>query len=798
MKKILSLILALIMMLSTATMIFADEAIADEAPVEVDETASAYYEAVKFLVNYDIMHGKGDTLGVYDNVKRYEAALFFGRILTGWTDDSTWEDGILNSSEFTDLAGTAAEAFYGAISYVNQMGVIEGYGDGKFGPEDGIRYQDLLAMAVRALGYSEKYPWGCIQKAVELGLTDGITGVAYTDTLKREVVAQVIYNTLFAQKKAGSTLAKDVFDLELAWTTVIITGTDKTTGVPAGYVSYAIVNADGTIGNDTYYAPAEQFGFTGEHDDEKAFAALYNVMFETTAEYGLNNVITAESLELETIANEGLYDKKLAGWDIQVFLADYDIVTRYTTKTYLNAEPEIIISGVGLGMLDYQFVDTTKDVQYVVDWATGNIIKIDYANLITTYDMAWLKKDGKTTLVPADEGFDGYEWYDGEVYGLTADKPLDWDIVNMRFPVINDSWEYLCVGPVIYYHWDYYHHCAVDDLCGSDSCCPLGEECPLWEDNNHDPRHQFCKGHGSWKNCDEYKDWEDAKGGPKKVHGTDEFNDNNMEKALWANLLSEDEYTIASIDPTYTIEWYYNALLDTYFKFRETDDDVWDKISEDDEIGIIYMDEATRANLSSVLNYTGVQYDKYTVLTLDEIESDAAKLNAYASLRTFDANKDSVADYAIYEEYRFGVVNTGMVACEACGAAKAGYIFTDISNYAVGATKKVALEVVAETSCKHGTAWTEDEIVDGAYVIYGYNPATGETKIIKTIAGAKENDNDADYIGTGYLRAFDANKSTVVINGEEYEYDYRNLKTSEVRLVGKEGASICTYRWRLD
>jgi hypothetical protein len=293
MKKILSLILALIMMLSTATMIFADEAIADEAPVEVDETASAYYEAVKFLVNYDIMHGKGDTLGVYDNVKRYEAALFFGRILTGWTDDSTWEDGILNSSEFTDLAGTAAEAFYGAISYVNQMGVIEGYGDGKFGPEDGIRYQDLLTMAVRALGYSEKYPWGCIQKAVELGLTDGITGVAYTDTLKREVVAQVIYNTLFAQKKAGSTLAKDVFDLELAWTTVIITGTDKTTGVPAGYVSYAIVNADGTIGNDTYYAPAEQFGFTGEHDDEKAFAALYNVMFETTAEYGLNNVITA-------------------------------------------------------------------------------------------------------------------------------------------------------------------------------------------------------------------------------------------------------------------------------------------------------------------------------------------------------------------------------------------------------------------------------------------------------------------------------------------------------------------------
>ena len=111
MKKILSLILALIMMLSCATMIFAEDTVlSDETPVEVDETASAYYEAVKFLVAYDIMHGKGETLGVYDDIQRYEAALFYGRILTGWTDDSTWEDGILNSSEFTDLAGTAAEA----------------------------------------------------------------------------------------------------------------------------------------------------------------------------------------------------------------------------------------------------------------------------------------------------------------------------------------------------------------------------------------------------------------------------------------------------------------------------------------------------------------------------------------------------------------------------------------------------------------------------------------------------------------------------------------------------------------
>ncbi|MBE6626446.1 MAG: S-layer homology domain-containing protein [Ruminococcaceae bacterium] len=696
MKKILSLILALIMMLSTATMIFADEAIADETPVEVDETASAYYEAVKFLVNYDIMHGKGDTLGVYDDVKRYEAALFFGRILTGWTDDSTWEDGILNSSEFTDLAGTAAEAFYGAISYVNQMGVIEGYGDGKFGPEDGIRYQDLLAMATRALGYSEKYPWGCIQKAVELGLTDGITGVAYTDTLKREVVAQVIYNTLFAEKKAGGTLAKDVFDLDLAWTTVIITGTDKTTGVPAGYVSYSIVNADGTIGSDTFYAPAEQFGLTGEHDDEKAYAALYNVMFETTAEYGLNNVIAAESLELDTVVNAGIYSKTLAGYPIQVFLADYDIVTRYSEKTFLNAEPEIIIASVGLGTMDEYYIEG----EFAIDWATGNILYRDIAN---TEVQVWLRYS------------EYHQWGDG--WGEFLADPTnpvkfglnDW-IADNNIP---DNHDGFCITQVDFADtgWDARYICS----------------CGKWYDS-----------HTELTDC----------------------------------LIERAATRVISYAPT-SVLWYYNALIDSYFQIQFNDGY--------DEIAVTYMTEAEREYFFNNVFNSYVYSDWEEINTISKIESDAAKLNAYASLRVFDADKDSVADYGIYEEYRFGVVNTGMVVCngkDCDGAAKAGYIFTDLSNYPIGGNTYTALEVIAETSCKHGTAWTDDEIVDGSYVIYGYNPATGEVTIVKTIAGAKENDDDADYVGTGYLRAFDAAKSTVTIDGEDYQYDYSNLKGS--------------------
>ncbi len=363
MKKFLSLILALTMMISCAVMIFGGNMLISSAP---DETASTYYDAVKMLVSYNIMHGKGDgKLGVYDNIKRYEMALFIGRILTGWTNDSAWEDGTYNSSEFNDLAGTAAQTFYGAISYVNQMGVIKGYGDGRFGPEDGIKYQDALTMAVRALGYNGlAYPWGFIEKAVNLGVTDGITGVAYSETLKREVVAQIIYNTLFAETVEGDTLGRRNFAIDGAWETVIITVTDYLNPkVPAGYVGFSKYNDDGTIGADTFYVPKSDFGFSGEHADEVAYAALYSVLYDG------NRVQAYKALEMNPIVNEGRLNVTTKGYPIQSYLTDYKLVTKYSR---VGANNEIIIAN-GTSEIDISQYPT----YYAVDWNTGNILFVN-------------------------------------------------------------------------------------------------------------------------------------------------------------------------------------------------------------------------------------------------------------------------------------------------------------------------------------------------------------------------------------------------------------------------------------
>jgi hypothetical protein len=397
MKKFLSIILALAMTLSCAVAIFSadDAALTTAAPTDAEEEASQFYDAVEFLVSYGIMHGKGDKLGVYDDIKRYEMALFEGRLLTGWVEDTAWEDGTLNSSEFTDLEGTAADNYLGAISYVNQKGVIEGYGDGRFGPENPITYQDALTMTVRALGYQGlAYPWGYIEKAVNLGLTAGITGIAFTDNLKREVVAQIIYNALFCENADGDTFGARNYGVDGSWMTVIIMRTDFLSDtVPAGYVGFAEFNPDGSIGEDIYYVPGSEFGFEGEHDDEMAYATIYKVVFDGA------HVRAAKSLELAPLENRGRLEVTTKGYPIQAFLADHELVTRYTGRSN-----EVIIAD-GNVSTDY---DPDLREFYAVDWATGNILHIWYGSLVPEYCLAWWNQNDPV-LIPVD--LDVYNTY---------------------------------------------------------------------------------------------------------------------------------------------------------------------------------------------------------------------------------------------------------------------------------------------------------------------------------------------------------------------------------------------------
>ncbi len=205
-KKFLALVLATMMLLSVAVI---STSAADDAD---------YTEAANRLAALQVMKGneKGDLM-LENGVTRYQAALFFVQTLTGETDVATW-NADKKSANFTDVVE------YGtAIDYANGIGIVKGRGNGVFGYNDAITYQDMLVMAVRALGYETadmSYPYGYILAAQKLGLTDNVDLVNYKAALTRGETAQIIWDMLNTQVAVVDPLTDKVYYPEANETTV--------------------------------------------------------------------------------------------------------------------------------------------------------------------------------------------------------------------------------------------------------------------------------------------------------------------------------------------------------------------------------------------------------------------------------------------------------------------------------------------------------------------------------------------------------------------------------------------------
>jgi len=88
---------------------------------------------------------------------------------------------------------------YNPIHICKEAGIIDGYRNGMFGPEDRATYEQVIKLLVTVLGYSTvaeengSYPQGYIKVANDIGILKGID-VVPTNDAKRENVARMIMN----------------------------------------------------------------------------------------------------------------------------------------------------------------------------------------------------------------------------------------------------------------------------------------------------------------------------------------------------------------------------------------------------------------------------------------------------------------------------------------------------------------------------------------------------------------------------------------------------------------------------
>lgn len=194
MKRITSVFLVFAMLLTLTPMnIFA----ADDAVFSDVRDTDYYAQAATALEKLGILDGYPDgTFGAERSITRAEMAAVVCRMIDKETDG----DKAAGKTAFDDVA--ASHWASGYINVASDEKIIEGDGNGKFRPEDDVKYEEAIKMIVCALGYGDNIEvdpkdWsaGYLEAADENGISDDLKG-SKGKAATRGDVAVMTYNGL--------------------------------------------------------------------------------------------------------------------------------------------------------------------------------------------------------------------------------------------------------------------------------------------------------------------------------------------------------------------------------------------------------------------------------------------------------------------------------------------------------------------------------------------------------------------------------------------------------------------------
>ena len=184
MKKMISVILVVLLCFSLTVPVFAAD--------YKDTVKHANREAIDVIDTLGIIEGYPDSyFGPEDMLTRAQMTTMLARAVL------PSHIGSYREASFDDVPYTHWAYDYITTAYT--YGLVNGYGDNKFGPDDLVTYPQLAAMLLNVLGYNAlnfSWPNGIIEYAYRLGMFDNIKAYYYDEVCTRAGAAQMIYNTL--------------------------------------------------------------------------------------------------------------------------------------------------------------------------------------------------------------------------------------------------------------------------------------------------------------------------------------------------------------------------------------------------------------------------------------------------------------------------------------------------------------------------------------------------------------------------------------------------------------------------
>ena len=469
-KKVLSLVLCVAMMLSVMVMSTGATSFSDE-----DEFSPQYKEAAEVLTGMGVIQGYED--GSYflpqRNINRAQVATMIYRAATGDVTDSKISQ-FVGEDLFDDV--NADDWFAGYVNYCGNAEYIKGFTPDTFGPYKQVTGYQVLAMILRAVGYDENDEYTGDQwtlrvaaTAREQGLLDNLnpdTNLAEPAT--RELVAQLIFeaiqiDTVRYSPAAGayrpsttpaSSLGEQVFDLA-------VVNDNDVWGRPAT-IWYAESSTywNGAVKNDGYQSDKDDLYATIEEEALAVYTTAVKecdvyedtgvsgeVVTYTNGEVNKGTTDISKTAVKDTIGAQGrlteVYEDEIVY--IDTFLARVDKVTevKYDADGHTAKDAALTLTVYDGNNTS---VTLTQDTNYT--YAEGDMLLVNaVTNGAGWHDAIATDDDQHIEFLGAAESFVGAQTYiqwndnqhtvDGDVYNDALHFHLDIAGLNGE---INYNW----------------------------------------------------------------------------------------------------------------------------------------------------------------------------------------------------------------------------------------------------------------------------------------------------------------------------------------------------------------------
>jgi hypothetical protein len=475
MRKVLSFVLVLALVLGSFSMAFG----------LTDVAGDAKEEAIRVCNNLDIIEGFEDgTFKPDQAVNRAQFAAMMTRAL-GIPESAL---AAYTATGFKDVAGYGWAVKY--LAFCESKGIMEGDGMGNVMPGRTISVNEAITMVARALGYTNNssvlvgtWPANYVSLGQDLGL---YTKLAAASTVDRANAAQVIYNSLSVQKVQVNADG----ETNLLWDGPAVAGNEVTmltSGLGCDLNAADIIEGtEPSLINLYPYMGAFAETYTNSDGDVVAIGEVKSTFLsgEYTVDAAANDYITVNSVKyyfngtnptLTTLTatdpagqsfpdgvatpNAGSAFTALAVANGDIITVAVDLSNKTIKKVYSVIEWTAPVDGqftsadikgladneifgvdfalddddaviddsytlVGVNSLDDIAVD---NVVYVYKYGAGHA---DYANKIARVEVGTETVEGTLNKISGSTytiGATGYKFADATYYGATATRPSTGD-----------------------------------------------------------------------------------------------------------------------------------------------------------------------------------------------------------------------------------------------------------------------------------------------------------------------------------------------------------------------------------